>query len=200
MALLSLIFSAHPLDQWRLYVVITGRHSRWLILLPVLAASLMRQDVAKAAQISEYEVKAAFLLNFTKFVEWKPDAFTDANSPLEICILGPDLFGSTIDSTVANETIHNRRLVVRRISEVPPAKSCQVVFITRTGRGLRGILRKISPGVLTVGEADDFIASGGMIRFMVDDRRVRFEIARGVVERMGLQMSSQLLKVARAVR
>jgi hypothetical protein len=172
--------------------------------LPLLAGSLVlgiaRTQSAQAQQISEYEVKAAFLLNFTKFVEWKPDVFSNANSPLTICIMGSDPFGTTIDLVVENELVNNRKLTVRRISDVPQAKTCQVLYISSTGRELRRILRQVGAGVLTVGDADDFIEAGGIVRFIVENRRVRFEIARGVAENMGLQVSSQLLKVARLVR
>jgi hypothetical protein len=150
--------------------------------------------------VSEYEVKAAFLLNFTKFVEWDAEAFTDATSPFGICVLGPDPFGSILDLTVENELVNNRKLVVRRVSDLPAAGTCQILFITSTGRELRRLLRQVGPGVLTVGEAADFIESGGMIRFVVESRRVRFEIARAMAENKGLQLSSQLLKVARFVR
>ena len=172
-----------------------------LLLLGVCTAFLFASpDSAEAQQASEYEVKAAFLLNFTKFVEWKPDAFNDANSPLTICILGPDPFGPAINLIIENELVNSRRLAVRRIAEVPVGKTCQVLFISSKGRELRRILGQVSPGVLTVGNSDDFIESGGMIQFIVENRRVRFEIARSVAEKRGLQLSSQLLKVARLVR
>ena len=172
--------------------------------LPLLALSLFsglaRTKSAQAQQISEHEVKAAFLLNFTKFVEWKPDAFSDANSPFTICVLGADPFGPTIDLVVENEFVNNRKLTVRRVSDVPQAKTCQVLYISSTGRELRRVLRQVGAGVLTVGEADEFVEAGGMIRFIVENRRVRFEIARALAENRGLQLSSQLLKVARSVR
>src|SRR5437660_427799 len=78
---------------------------------------------------SEYRVKAAFVLHFTRFVEWPATAFADADSPLEICILGKDPFGRLIDDVVQGESVNGRHLVVRRITEPPPAQRCQVLFM-----------------------------------------------------------------------
>src|SRR5690349_4034953 len=117
--------------------------ARLRALLGVCGALLLAWPTnAKAEQASEYDVKAAFLLNFTKFVEWKPDACRDAISPLAICILGSDAFGPAIDLIIENELVNTRRLAVRRISDVPPVgKTCQVLFVSSTGRELRRILR-----------------------------------------------------------
>jgi YfiR/HmsC-like len=149
---------------------------------------------------SEYEVKAAFLLNFTRFVEWPADAFADANAPFTICILGADPFGNTMDRMVAGEAVNHRRLVVRRISDAPSPRTCQVLFVGSVEADLPKTLKQAGPGVLTVGEGDRFIADGGMIRFVVENRRVHFDISRTAASAARLKLSSQLLKVARSVR
>ena len=149
---------------------------------------------------SEYDVKAAFLLNFTKFVEWPPESFADTNSPISICILGKDPFGHTLDDIVQGETVNGRKLAVRRIAQMPASNECQVVYVAtndhETGRGLANL----GAGVLTVGDGESFIRDGGMIAFIVQNRRVRFDIKQSAADNAGLKLSSKLLSVARSVQ
>lgn len=143
-------------------------------------------------QASEYDIKAAFLLNFARFVEW-PGAST---LPFPICIVGDDPFGTALDQLVEGETVQGRRIIVRRAARV--AESCLVVF-ARPKDTARAIA-EAGPGVLTVGEGDRFVRDGGMIAFVVENRRVRFDINQKAVAAAGLQISSKLLNVARAVK
>jgi YfiR/HmsC-like len=147
----------------------------------------------------EYEVKAAFLMNFTKFVEWPPSAFANAESPIAICIIGNDPFGHVLDDIVQGETVNRRRLTVRRIDEPPAPKTCQVLFIAASFKERHKLLTGLTPGVLTVSEGESFSSDGGMIAFVIDDRRVRFIINLAAAERAGLKLSSKLLAVAKAV-
>jgi len=148
---------------------------------------------------SEYQVKAAFLLNFTKFIEWPASAFAESNSPLAICILGKDPFGRDLDDIVQEESVNDRKLVVRRLNQSPAPQACQVVFIGNAEREVRNILGGLSSGVLTVGDGDGFIRTGGMIAFVIDNRRVRFDINQAAAVNAGLKLSSKLLSVARSV-
>jgi hypothetical protein len=145
---------------------------------------------------SEYDVKAAFLLNFTKFVEW-PDTARSADSPFTLCILGDDPFGPTLDQMVAGERVNQRRLAVRKIRELP--NSCDMLFISKSERVSAKVLADAGPGVLTVGETEDFLRNGGMIAFVVENRRVRFDIDQRTAVKAGLKISSKLLNVARSV-
>ncbi|HUI80109.1 MAG TPA: YfiR family protein [Bryobacteraceae bacterium] len=147
----------------------------------------------------EYQVKAAFLLNFTKFIEWPPNAFANSSSPFAICILGNDPFGRALDDVVAGEAVGDRRLIVRRIDEAPAPQACQVVFIAANVKDLAKIMGGLAPGVLTVGEGDSFVREGGIIGFVIDNRRVRFDISPPAAERATLKLSSKLLSVARSV-
>ena len=147
----------------------------------------------------EYQVKAAFLLNFTKFVEWPPSAFDAADSPIAICVLGDDPFGNALDQIVAGEVVNGRKVVVRRIKRTPAPKSCQVLFVSRPEKEVLSILSGLGPGVLTVGEGESFVRDGGMIAFVVENRRVRFGINQTAAETAGLKLSSKLLNVARSV-
>jgi len=144
---------------------------------------------------SEYEVKAAFLLNFTKFIEWPPDAHPPG-SPFTLCILGDDPFGPLLDRVIEGEHVSGRKLTVRRVREADP--SCAVVFVGKS-RGLLPRVADVPRGVLTVGETDDFLRKGGVIAFAIENRRVRFDVDHGAALRAGLKISSKLLNVARMV-
>src|SRR5665213_4233241 len=155
--------------------------------LPVFAADL------------EYSVKAAFLLNFTKFIDWPPKAFANPQSPLEICILGKSPFGSALGEVLQGETANSRKLVSRQIIQRPLPQTCQVLFIDTEQKNVPAILAGLPPGILTVGEGDRFLKDGGIIALVVDNRRVRFDVSQTAAEAAGLKPSSKLLTVARSV-
>lgn len=152
-----------------------------------------------AQQPTESEVQAAFLMNFTKFVEWPASAFPDSNSPFTICVLGKDPFGRALDDLLAGETVGARNVAVRRLAEAPP-RACQMVFFGGPRGEARAVLGSLGPGVLTVGDGDTFLREGGMIAFVIDNRRVRFDINQALAEKNGLKLSSRLLTVARSVQ
>ncbi|HTX37431.1 MAG TPA: YfiR family protein [Bryobacteraceae bacterium] len=158
----------------------------------------MAPHSALAEQTLEYEVKAAFLLNFAKFVEWPAGAFADSGAPLAICILGKDPFGRVIDDLVQGETVSGRKLVVRRISELPAQQACQILFTQESGKDATKTLSALH-NVLTVGEGANFVHDGGIIGFVIESRRVRFDISQGAANAAGLKLSSKLLSVARAI-
>lgn len=163
-------------------------------------ALLASPHCAAADAALESDVKAAFLLNFTKFIEWPPAAFTEANSPFTICIVGSDPFGRVLDDLLAGESAGGRSLTVRRIAGVSEAQGCQIVYAGPDTKELPKTLRSLGPGVLTVGEGDGFVRTGGIIGFVIDNRRVRFDINQSAADSAGLKLSSKLLNVARTVR
>ncbi|MEO8660463.1 MAG: YfiR family protein [Bryobacteraceae bacterium] len=178
---------------------------RFLSIGTILAALLIGQGELRCGeagepkdQTLEYRVKAAFLLNFTKFTEWPEVAFGDAKSPLSICILGTDPFGHILDQTLEGEVVNSRRVVVERIQSAPPLKACQVLFVGKP-EDVAKTLATVGPNVLTVSEDEAFIRGGGMIYFLIEGGRVRFDINQTVAETAGLKLSSKLLKVARQV-
>jgi hypothetical protein len=146
----------------------------------------------------EYGVKATFLLRFAQFVEWPPDALGAPDSPFNICVLGNNPFGNTLDRIVSGESVYGHKVATRRTDHEPAAGSCQVIFFgdeDQVARTLTGLGR----GVLTVGEGEDFVRNGGMIGFVIENRRVTFDINRGAAEAAGLKLRSGLLSVARSV-
>lgn len=148
----------------------------------------------------EYRVKAAFLLNFGKFVEW-PNAGRAAGRPFSFCVLGSDSFGHVLESTIAGKTIGDRPTEVRRLKTASEAKTCQVVFIAASERGrMQQILQALSDEpVLTVSEIPGFAERGGMINFVLKDNRVQFEINPERAVRARLRISSHLLRLASVV-
>ena len=160
--------------------------------------ALLAETLADEAPL-EYQVKAAFLLNFTRFIEWPPGAFAGAAGPFAICILGTDPFGKALDDIVEGEAVGAHKLTVRRISEAPAPKTCQMLFIGPGEKEVSRTLETLEPGVLTVGEEDGFARDGGVIEFVLDQRRVRFDINVPAAVRAGLKLSSRLLSVARVI-
>jgi hypothetical protein len=168
-----------------------------LLLLAVLCPFA---SVSAAAETrTEAEVKAAFLFNFTKFVQWPPSAFEASSSPLSICILGDDPFGKTLDQLVDGEAIGGRKVVIDRLRGEPPPKSCQVVFVGKRERRA-DVMEQFGPGVLTVGDGADFLRDGGMIAFVLDRGHVRFDINQRAASNAALSLSARLLNVARSVQ
>ena len=146
----------------------------------------------------EYQVKAAFLLNFARFVEWPESGVSDESSPMVFCILGPDPFGQTLDEIVAGELVGGRRVEVHRMRNLLSRK-CHILFAGASEKTLPNQLANLPPEVLAVGEGKDFIRRGGAIAFVVESRRVRFEVNQSAAARAGLKISSRLLSVARSI-
>lgn len=167
----------------------------------LLAIPLLRVS-AEVTVADEYQVKAVFLLNFTKFVEWPAQMFKSDNDPVAICVLGENPFGSTLKEAVRGKMVGNRTLTVRQIAAAKDAAGCHILFLAiADGNRARAALAELSGrGVLTVGEADDFITAGGIVRFMLKDERVRLEINAGAAEKVSLKISSKLLSIAETVR
>jgi hypothetical protein len=147
----------------------------------------------------EFQVKAAFLLNFTKFIEWPEAAFGAAGAPITICVTGDDPFGGALDQIVAGEVVNGHKVAAQRIKGAPSSQSCQVVYVSPAEKDIPRLLAGLGPGILTVGEGETFIKDGGMIAFLIENRRVRFSINRGAAENAGLKLSSKLLLVAKSV-
>ncbi len=148
----------------------------------------------------EYQIKAAFLYNFTKFVEWPPRRFPTPESPIVIGILDDSRFGAEVATIVKNRKVNNRPIEIRIVATAADVASVHVLF---AGAGKEAQMAAMSgplqtQSVLTVGESPSFAASGGIIDFIVEGHKVRFSINAVLGEKAGLRFSAQLLKLAMA--
>jgi hypothetical protein len=161
-----------------------------------IIAVLCFERVVFPAQASEYQVKAVFLFNFAKFVEWPPAAFSDANTPLVIGVLGRDPFGSYLDDTVRGERVNNRPLIVQRYRNTGEIKQCHVLFISRSESDrLDQIVSSLKyRKILIVTDANG--GDGGVIiRFVNEGNRIRFKIDAQAAKAANLTISSKLLRL-----
>ena len=167
----------------------------------VMALAVLSASTAPGQSVDEYQVKAAFLYNFAKFVEWAPQAFKSGADPIAICILGQNPFNGALEKAVSGKVVSGRAFTVSQISEVRQASGCQVLFVDGFEcKRFRSFPRELRmPGLLTVGDADGFAAEGGVINFKLEDGRVRLEINIAAAEHARLRISSKLLALARIV-
>jgi hypothetical protein len=140
----------------------------------------------------EYRVKAGYLFNFAKFVEWPANA---PPGPITVCVAGRNVFGEVLDEIIRGETINGRPLTARVVLE--PDSGCHVLFVPRGAAAAAYLRAARGAPVLTVGEADDFIAAGGIVNFILDGGNVRFEIDPEKADAARLRISSRLLRLAR---
>jgi hypothetical protein len=158
--------------------------------------------LAQQPKPNEYQVKATYLYNFGRFVKWPGTFPAGKGDSFSVCVLGQDPFGSILDSTLAGETLEGKPVVLRRISKPQDAGECRILFISaKEEKHLKEILAALDEGgVLTVSDMPDFTRRGGMIQFVLEGDRVRFEINLATAERAKLVLSSELLKVAASVK
>jgi hypothetical protein len=157
--------------------------------------------VAQAQTATEYQIKAAFLFNFAKFVEWPTGSFSDAAAPIRICVFGRDPFGEELRNITRDKMVNGRKLQVDELSDLQLAKSCHILFIASSEKGqLKRVLESLrGTDSLTVGDTKGFAELGGIINFVRENDRVQFEVNRKAAEQAGLKVSSKLLNVAKLV-
>jgi hypothetical protein len=168
----------------------------------MLLVAAPRTAAAQGDATREYQIKAAFLLNFGAFVTWLPDAFPNSEAPFVIGVLGGDPFGPILDQVVEGERILGREIVVERYEEVEDVEGCHILFIsTSEGDDLDRIFAALAGrGILTVGEVPGFADQSGIIGFVLVDNRLRFQINPTAAEAARLTISSKLLQLADIVR
>ena len=172
------------------------RIAAWLLLALLLVPG--RAALAQEAR-PEAEVKAAFLFNFTKFIEWPAEAFENEKSPLSVGVFGDEKFTQTLKVLLADKMAHGRSFTVKRLTNVQEAKSYQILFFREAETRKMGAVYetiKRAP-ILTVGESEDFLEQGGMFNFFFEDKQLRFEVNRSRVENAKLGVSSKLLRLAK---
>ena len=191
--------------------VFMKHHRTFLVVAAVAASSLMRGGplYGQSESVDEdkaLKVKAAYLLNFTKFVTWPADVFQDEHSPIVIGIVGADPFGPLLDQTIKDKTVAGRGLKVQRFQwrvgdDLSAVKKCQLLYLsTSLGDDADGLIAALARlPILLIGEGTEFAKSGGALGFVMEEGRIVFWANRKAAENANLQLSSQLLKLARPV-
>ena len=168
--------------------------------IPILALWCAAGCAALVADTPEYEIKAAYLYNFSKFIEW-PN--TGALNSVTICIYGKDPFGGFLDDAVRGKLVHGLPLAIRRLPAGEESwDQCQVLFLgISNSTRLEAILRRLEGrSIVTIGESGSFAEAGGMIGLVVDHGRVRFDVNVAAITAARLQISSRMVELGRVVR
>jgi hypothetical protein len=150
----------------------------------------------------EYRIKAAYLYQFGRYIEWPATTFADARSPFVIGILGESPLAADLDELARVKQIQNRPIVIRRFAAGGSVVGCHILFLPASlaaGTQTEAIRQVSGQGVLLVGEVPEILAWGGVVRFVVEENKVRIHIARKAARREGLTISAKLLQVAHVV-
>jgi len=172
-----------------------------MMLLAVCAIITGKPLAPQSQGLTEHQIKAGFLFNFTKFVEWPEGTFADSSSPIILGVVGESPFGNLLAETAAGKSVNGRAVVVRQFKEGQDLRSCQVLFIVAMDKKrMQETLGKLKGSrVLTVGEGSGFTQSGGMIAFLVEGNRVRLEIDLQTAAEAHVKISAKVIAVARLV-
>jgi hypothetical protein len=168
------------------------------------AASCHAQTAADAAANPEYNVKAAFLYSFGRYVEWPADAFSDAGGAFVIGVLGSDPFGGALERIAATKKIQERTIVVRRLKSLDDYKPpCHILFVPRTvppEQQTAAIQKVQGTPVLVVGESAGFARAGATVNFYLDQETIRFEINVAAAKAQRLTINAKLLSLGTLVK
>jgi hypothetical protein len=176
----------------------------FIVFATVILGVLLRAGSVQAAEtpaLSERQVKALFLFNFAKYVEWPAGAFSNSSAPIVIGVVGEDGFSDEFRRVTGDRTVNDRKVVIKQIEDLADLKDCQILFIGSSEKErLTEILEAVkNSAVLTVGETDRFLLQEGMINFTKKENKIRLEINLVPAQRVNLKLSSKLLTVADVV-
>jgi hypothetical protein len=173
--------------------------TRWMLLSIALLLLLSWQAPAFGQAVSDDQVKAAYLYNFAKFVDWPAESFTSLKAPIRLCVLNDRAFQSQLEQIVSGKIITGRPVLAIPVQTGEESRDCQVLYInaSQQPRHIFDLLQGTS--VLTVGETSGFLEQGGIITFVLQGDQVHFQVNHRAATQAGLHMSSRLLSVAKAV-
>jgi YfiR/HmsC-like len=183
------------------HVTSKARHRAGALALLLLATGLAAGALAQASA-NEYEVKAAFLLNFARLVEWPPSARPGPGEPMVFGVLGAADVASSVSHVLQGASVGDHPVVVKALSDASQVAGCHIVFIAgdEPGDADQAVLAAArGHAALSVGEHDGFAVRGGVINFYSEDKKLRFEINPQAADAAGLRISSRLLRLARLV-
>lgn len=148
----------------------------------------------------EYVVKAAYLFKFTPFVQWPASAFSGPSSPFNICVLGADPFGASLDQVLAGHQVGDHAVRVRRLQAIDQAQDCQILYTAASRAEVAAALNKVKGApVLTVTE-QSLGVHGAVVQFYIKDGHVRFMLDQAAATANGVTISAKLLSLAAAMQ
>jgi hypothetical protein len=175
----------------------TGLHFSDVLKITALLLVLLASVQTRAQVGRDSLLKAVYLVKLCHFVEWPASAFAGSSAPLVISILGYDPFGASLDQCVQGELVDGHKLVVQRYQDAADVKPCQILFINEKESDHTDLLRSMAGhGTLTVSSDRNFIRQGGMIRFQIDNNRIKLEINADAARQENILISSKLLRIA----
>lgn len=188
------------MDILRTHLAIVMAAGIWLVASPVLSGGPQLAYADSRSQ-REYQIKAAFLYNFTKFVEWPVDRFADESAAIVICVIGENRLGEILEHTVTGKMVKNRPLDIRRIDDVGDLDPCHLLFVGLSDREQLRRIVAMSHGanVLTVGDMDDLGEFGGVINLIKKANKIRFEINLVAAKQAKLKLDLKLVALASSV-
>jgi hypothetical protein len=159
-------------------------------------------SIAEEPPPSEYQVKAAFLINFPKYVDWPAEAFAEVNSPIVIAVLGETKVTGEIQKAIAGRTVNGRKIVLKRLASGQESGVCHILFVSAAEQQRSpNLLAKLNDAnILTVGESDDFLERGGIINLARRDQKIALEVNLTGADKARIKVSSKLLGVASIVK
>lgn len=164
-----------------------------LLVCPVLCAWASVPD-------REYQVKAAFLFNFTQYVQWPQSSFPAPDAPLVMGVLGPDPFSDYLDDVVRGEKASTHPIIVKRFQKLEDVKECHILYVGVGNLKPQTITKALNDrGILTVGDTPGFSEHGGMIGFVTRQGKIRFQVNLGMVQAAELAVSSKMLRLAEII-
>jgi hypothetical protein len=158
-------------------------------------------QTANSSDSSEYLIKAGFTYNFAKLMQWPESAFPQADSPIVIGILGSDPFGNTLDAVLAGKKVNARSFVVRHLKWGTDIKGCNILYVSTSEAAHLDEIFHMVKGlpILTIGQMPDFARRGGIINFILEDDKVRFEVNVEAAKQADITISSRLLTLAKII-
>jgi hypothetical protein len=158
-------------------------------------------SLAEEPQASEHQVKAAFLINFPKYVDWPAEAFARTNSPIVIAVLGETRVTGEIQKVITGRTVNGREIVLKRLASGEEPDACHILFVPEAEQQRSpNLLAKVRDGVLIVGESDDFLERGGIINLARRGGKIALEVNLPAAEKARIKIGSKLLGVATVVK
>jgi len=172
----------------------------WLPLLALVGLVFAATPV-QADEVDEYELKAAFLYNFAKFVQWPEGSAAAGNPDIRVCVLGSPERAEIVVAVMEGKEVEGRALNVQRLTSLEEVRGCNILFVARDAGASPGAVAGAvgSDGTLTVGETPGFARRGGIVNFVKEGNKVRFEINQAAARRADLSISSKLLRLAKLV-